>query len=218
MSLIGHVSPAFGLLFYTLMIIAFLGFNTFFLISEQSSLYLSLGYSAVMAWLIAILMESALLLFSYISSWSGSWFWKVILYAGCGMIAIVVVQVLDASAQHRGAEKIAGSERAAMLRKEISTLETLEAAALASIKGLDPKVYPTKISRLAGKLNSPGFEGYTYRLGILRGKLAGIKGTASVEAEISLMKWQRRVLVLCNIILASFLGFLWREKKRSFSA
>ncbi len=197
-------------------IAVFLGFNTFFLVSEQVSLYTSLGYSGMLATLIAVLTESALVSFSLMASWAKDYFWKFLLYAGCSVTAVIVIGVLDSSVKNRAAEKIRNSEQAEMLKKQILSLEAMEATALGIITSIDAKVYPTRVNRLMGQLNSPVSEhGYTYQLGQLRKQLAEVSvDTESVQQEIWVMKWQRWGAMLWNILMAAFLGFLLAGQKR----
>ncbi len=199
--------------FFSLCIIIFLGFNTAFLVLEQSGLYTSLGYSGAMAMMIALLTECALVLFSALASWAPGWIWKAGLYAGCLVTGFVVFNLLSVSVENRASKKLAGSEQAEILKKEIATFETLETAAIASIKNLNPSLYPTKINRLMAKLNAPGPEGFTFRLGKLREKLAGLSASGSVQKEIQVLQWQRWAAMLWNFLLAGFLGFLWRKKE-----
>jgi hypothetical protein len=201
---------------FSLCIVVFLGFNTAFLVLEQSSLYTSLGYSGAIALMIAILTESALILLSTMASWTPGWGWKIGLYAGCAGTGLVIFSLLNVSVENRAAGKLASSENAEMIKKEILTFETLEATALQSIQSLDPKVFPTKINRLTSKLNAPGPEGFTHRLGELRGKLAGLSASGSVLQEIQVLQWQRWAAMGWNILMAAFLGsLLTGEKKKS---
>jgi len=198
----------------SVVIAVFLSANTYFLVMEQASLYTSLGYSAGMALLIAILTEGALVLLSALASWTPGWIWKAGLYTGCLGIGFVIFCLLNVSVENRATEKTARSEQADMLKKEIRTLEALEGTALATIQNLDPKVYPTKINRLTARLNAPGPDGFTYRLGQLREKLAGLSATGTVQAEIKVLKWQRWASMGWNILLSGFLGFIWSQRKR----
>ena len=110
-----------GLLLFTLVVMIFLAANTFFLVTEQASLYESLGYSFRMALVVALLTEAALILLSAAASWAAG-FWKVFLYAGCLGTGIVIVGLLNSSVDNRALEKMAGSEQAAMLKKEIKSV------------------------------------------------------------------------------------------------
>lgn len=205
--------PAYAAGFF---IIVFLGFNTFFLVSEQVSLYTSLGYSGMLATLIAVLTEAALVSFSLMASWAKDYLWKFLLYAACSVTAVIVLGVLDSSVKNRALEKVRNSEQVEMLKKQINSLEALEATALGIISSIDAEIYPTKINRLMGQLNSPVSEhGYTYQLGQLRKQLAEVSvGTESVQQEILVMKWQRWGAMLWNILMAAFLGFLLAGQKR----
>ena len=200
-----------GLLLFSFTVLIFLAANTFFLVTEQASLYESLGYSAVMALIIAVITEAALILFSAASSWA-SGFWKVILQTGCLGTGIVVVGLLNSAVDNRILDKMASSETAEMLKKDIRTQEALEATALEMIDNLDPKLYPTKIHRLKAQLNSPGFEGHTFRLGQLREKLAALSVSGNLTQEVRVLQWQRWASMGWNILLAGFLGYLWRRK------
>ena len=200
-----------GLLLFSFAVLIFLAANTFFLVTEQASLYESLGYSAVMALIIAMITEAALILFSAASSWA-SGFWKVILQTGCLGTGIVIIGLLNSAVDNRVLDKMASSETAEMLKKDIRTQEALEATALEMIDNLDPKVYPTKIRRLKVQLNSPGFEGHTFRLGQLREKLAALSVSANLTQEVRVLQWQRWASMGWNILLAGFLGYLWRKK------
>ena len=200
-----------GLLLFTLVVMIFLAANTFFLVTEQASLYESLGYSFRMALVVALLTEAALILLSAAASWAAG-FWKVFLYAGCLGTGIVIVGLLNSSVDNRALEKMAGSEQAAMLKKEIKTQEALEGTALAIIGNLDVDVYPTRISRLKAQLNNPGPEGHTHRLGELREKLASLSASGNVAQEVRVLQWQRWASMGWNVLLAGFLGYLWRRK------
>ena len=145
------------------------------------------------------------------ASWAAG-FWKVFLYAGCLGTGIVIVGLLNSSVDNRALEKMAGSEQAAMLKKEIKTQEALEGTALAIIANLDASVYPTRISRLKAQLNNPGPEGHTHRLGKLREKLARLSASGNVAAEVRVLQWQRWASMGWNVLLAGFLGYLWRRK------
>lgn len=199
-----------------LFIAVFLGFNTLFLVSEQVSLYTSLGYSGMLATLIAVLTESALVSFSLMASWAKDYLWKFLLYAGCSVTAVIVIGVLDSSVKNRAAEKIRNYEQAEMLKKQILSLEAMEATALQSIANLDGRLYPTKIRRLTARLNSSGSEGYTRELRDLRERLSGVSlGNPAVRNEIKILQWQRWVAMLWNILMAGFLGSLLGGKNRN---
>ena len=200
-----------GLLMFSLAVLIFLAANTFFLVTEQASLYESLGYSAVMALIIAVITEAALILFSAASSWATG-FWKVILHTGCLGTGIVIIGLLNSAVDNRILDKMASSETAEMLKKDIRTQEALEDTALEMIGNLDPKLYPTKIRRLKAQLNSPGFEGHTFRLGQLREKLATLSVSGNLTQEVRVLQWQRWASMGWNILLAGFLGYLWRRK------
>ena len=200
-----------GLLLFTLVVMIFLAANTFFLVTEQASLYESLGYSFRMALVVALLTEAAFILLSAAASWAAG-FWKVFLYAGCLGTGIVIVGLLNSSVDNRALEKMAGSEQAGMLKKEIKTQEALEGTALAIIGNLDADVYPTRISRLKAQLNNPGPEGHTHRLGELREKLASLSASGNVAQEVRVLQWQRWASMGWNVLLAGFLGYLWRRK------
>jgi hypothetical protein len=187
--------------------------NTFFLVTEQASLYESMGYKERMPLFLAILTEIFLIALSLLGNWTNDPVWKIALFSACGMTVAVVLNVLDASAHNRGAKITAQSEQVIAAKKRIAALEPLEAAALAAIKGLDPKVYPTKIRELSRRLNSPGPEGYSLKIENLRKELAGKAATSQVS-ETRVMIWQRRVSMACNLILSGFLGSLWRRRKK----
>jgi len=199
--------------FFSLCMIIFLGFNTAFLVLEQSSLYTSLGYTGTIALMIAVLTESALILFSTMAAWSPGWIWKAGLYGGMLGTGFVIFSLLNVSVENRAAGKVSNSEQAEMLKKEIVTQEALEATALAIIDNLDPRVYPTRISLLKAKLNGPGPEGHTFRLGQLRERLATLSATGTVQAEIQVLQWQRWASMVWNVLLAGFLGYLWKRKR-----
>jgi len=197
---------------FSLCIITFLGFNTAFLVLEQSSLYTSLGYSGAIALMIAVLTESALILFSTMASWTHGWIWKAGLYGGMLGTGFVIFSLLNVSVENRAAGKVSNSEQAEMLKKDIRTQEALEGTALGIISNLDPRLYPTKISRLKAKLNGPGPEGHTHRLGLLRERLAALSVAGTVQAQIQVLQWQRWASMAWNVLLAGFLGYLWRRK------
>ncbi len=194
-------------------ILILLSANTFFLVSEQAGLYESLGYQDRMPLFLAILTEVFLITLSLLGNWTNDPVWKIALFSACGMTVAVILNVLDASAQHRGAEKMAQSEQVIAAKKRIAALEPLEAAALAAINDLDPKVYPTKIRELSRRLNTPGSEGYSLKIENLRKELAGKTATSQIS-ETRVMIWQRRVSMACNLILSGFLGSLWRRRKK----
>ena len=73
----------FGVLCYSVLIAIFICTNTYFLVSEQQNLYISLGYSVAQSWFIALLMESTIVLLSGAASFTHNLFWKVALYACC---------------------------------------------------------------------------------------------------------------------------------------
>lgn len=192
-------------------ILVLLGANTFFLVHEQYSLYLALGYGFEMAVLIAVLTESLLISLSLLSAWTVDFVWKGALLTCCLLTVAVVVNILDSSARHRSDTAAQKSEQAERLKKEVATLEALEGTALAMIKKYDQRVYPTKINALMTQLEAPDSRGYSRRLREANAKLETI--TAVGSGDVEPLIWQRRIAMLCNLVLAGFLGFLWRRKE-----
>ncbi|MFK7826866.1 MAG: hypothetical protein AB8G05_22170 [Oligoflexales bacterium] len=200
--------PIFGL---SLLILTFLGFNTFFLVSEQVSLYESMSYSTGMALLIAILSEASLILLSSMASWVSNLEWKLWLTSGTVAMVVVMVGILDSSAKSRVNTAAKQSQEAKSIEKQIITLRALEAPILAQIKSLDPEVYPSKINRLSSKLTSRP-DGYSYKIELFSKRLSSI---SIAEADTTKLIWQRRVSLMINLIMSSFLGFLWSRKQES---
>ena len=204
----------FSLWLASLTILSFLGFNTYFLVAEQFSLYQSLGYGFSMASLIAVLTELSMILLSLLANWTKDFVWKLALFAGCACIVYTVVGVLDSSAQHRSAAKLAESEMSMRLKKEITSLEAKEATALAIIGNLNLNTHPTKISRLMSELEGSGPKGYSYWLKSARKRLDKITAVSVSNHEVEVLKQQRRVALLVNLLLSGFLGFLWSQKRK----
>ena len=194
-------------------ILALLGANTFFLVAEQLSLYESLGYGYRMALLISVLTESLLISLSLLTSWTSSWLWKPLLLTGCVLTCFVVVNILDSSVQNRVSVAAEQTGKAERLKKRIASLEKLEGTALAIIAKYDPDIYPTRVSGLMAKLEAQGPDGYSRRLREANAELDKISAAGSGHAEVLL--WQRRVAMLCNLILSGFLGFLWSSKSKT---
>lgn len=180
-------------------------------LSETGVRYLALGYGYKMAVLIALLTECLLISLSLLSAWTVDLIWKGALLTCCVLTCFVVVNILDSSARHRSDAAAQKSEQVERLKKEIATLEALEGTALALIKKYDPKVYPTKINALMAQLEAPDSRGYSRRLREANAKLETI--TAVGSGDSGALIWQRRVAMLCNLVLAGFLGYLWRRKQ-----
>ena len=202
----------FSLWLASLTILTFLGFNTYFLVAEQFSLYQSLGYGFGMAGLIAVLTELSIILLSILANWTQDFVWKLALFAGCFCVLYTVIGVLDSSAKYRSAAKLAESEMSLRLKKEIMALETKEATALAIIANFNTNTHPTKINRLMSELEGKGPKGYSHRLKFARKKLDKITAVSVSNQEVEVLQQQRRVALLCNLLLSGFLGFLWRRK------
>lgn len=208
--MIAEKVPTFGL---SLLLIVFLACNTFFLVSEQQSLYESMSYSAGMALMIAVLSEASLILLSAIASWTSNLEWKIGLTAGMLAMLAVMVGILDSSAKSRVNTTVRQSQEAKNIEKQLTTLRALEAPILARIKNLDPNVYPTKINELSLELTTPP-NGHSYKIEQLTSRL-GLINTA--DADTSKLIWQRRVSLFLNLLFSAFLGSLWAKKdKESF--
>ena len=123
----------------------------------------------------------------------------------------VMVGVLDSSAKNRSNAAVKQTQEAKNITDEINTLKKLREPILARIEKLDPKVYPTKISRLSAQLTTPP-EGYSYKIDQLTTKLATI---STAEADTSKLVWQRRAALFINLLLSAFLGFLWSKNQES---
>ena len=195
----------------SLLILTFLGFNIYFLVSEQQSLYTSMSYSAGMALLIAILSETSLILLSTMASWTANLEWKIGLTTGMVAMVVVMVGVLDSSAKNRSNTAARQTKEAQNIEKQLTTLRALEAPILARIEKLDPQDYRTEISRLSAQLTTPP-EGYSYKIDQLSTKLATI---STAEADTSKLVWQRRAALFINLLLSAFLGFLWSKNQES---
>ena len=135
----------------SLLILAFLGFNTYFLVSEQQSLYTSMSYSAGMALLIAILSEASVILLSTMASWTANLEWKIGLTTGMVAMVAVMVGVLDSSAKNRSSAAARKTKEAQNIEKQLITLRALEAPILARIENLDP--HHTGLRLVAYQLN-----------------------------------------------------------------
>ena len=195
----------------SLLILAFLGFNTYFLVSEQQSLYTSMSYSASMALMIALLSEGSLILLSTMASWTSNLEWKIGLTTGMVVMVAVMVGVLDSSAQNRSNTAARQTQEAKNIEKQIATLRALEAPILARIEKLDPQHYRTEISRLSSQLTTPP-NGYSYKIEQLSNKLANI---STSNADTTKLLWQRRAALFINLLLSAFLGFLWSKNQES---
>ena len=195
----------------SLLILTFLGFNTYFLVSEQQSLYTSMSYSAGMALLIAILSEASVILLSTMASWTANLEWKIGLTTGMVVMVAVMVGVLDSSAHHRSSTAAKQTQDAKNITDEIDALKKLREPILSRIEKLDPQAYRTEISRLSAQLTTPP-NGYSYKIDQLTTKLATI---STAEADTSKLVWQRRASLFINLLLSAFLGFLWSKNQES---
>ena len=201
-----------SLLLMSVVILTFLGFNTFFLVAEQTSLYESMSYSSAMAVMIAVLSEVSLLLLSVMASWTSNLEWKIGLMAGMVAMVVVMVGILDSSAATRVNSAAKQTQESKNIADEINTLKKLREPILARIEKLDPQHYRTEISRLSAQLSTPP-NGYSYKIEQLSGKLATIN---TANADLSKMVWQRRAALMINLIVSAFLGSLWSRKSTSF--
>lgn len=201
----GSDNMGFG---FVVLIFALLTGNTFFLITEQSGLYTAFGYTEEQSWFIAILSELMLVVLSGCATRTTHPLWKSVLLGGCATMTFVVVSVLDSSAQHRGGKIAQQTEEVTRAKKELETLEALEATALEVIARYDPKVYPTKITALMAKLEAPGPEGYSRRIREASKELATLAESSALADITELLLWQRRVMMFVNLILSGYLGFL----------
>ena len=209
----GKPRKGFGVLCYSVLIAIFICTNTYFLIGEQQNLYMSLGYSVAQSWFIALLMEATIVLLSATASFTHNIFWKVALYGCCALSCYVAVGVLESSSENRSHNKIAASAQSLQLQKEIATLEAKERTALAIISNLDPKIYPTKIIRLTQQLENNDMGGYSFQLREARASLGELRNISTSANEIFILSLQRKIALLCNIVLAGFLGYLWSARE-----
>jgi hypothetical protein len=99
------------------------------------------------------------------------------------------------------------------LQREIATLEAKERTALAIISNLDPKIYPTKITRLTQQLENNDMGGYSFQLREARASLGQLRNISTSSNEIFILSLQRKIALLCNIVLAGFLGYLWSARE-----
>lgn len=203
----------FAELCYSALIAIFICTNTYFLIGEQQNLYMSLGYSIAQSWFIALLMESTIVLLSGTASFTHNLFWKVALYTCCALSCYVAVGVLESSSQNRSRNKIAASAKSIQLQKEIATLEAKEKTAMTIISNLDPKIYPTRIKRLTQRLENNEMGGYSFKLRQARHSLSELGNVSTSAKEIFILSLQRKIALLCNIVLAGFLGYLWSARE-----
>ena len=201
-----------AVLCYSALIAIFICTNTYFLIGEQQNLYMSLGYSVAQSWFIALLMEATIVLLSATASFTHNIFWKVALYGCCALSCYVAVGVLESSSENRSHNKIAASAQSLQLQREIATLEAKERTALAIISNLDPKIYPTKITRLTQQLENNDMGGYSFQLREARASLDELRNISTSVNEIFILSLQRKIALLCNIVLAGFLGYLWSAR------
>jgi len=208
----GKPRKGFGVLCYSALISIFICTNTYFLIGEQQNLYISLGYSVAQSWFIALLMESTIVLLSAAASFTHNLFWKALLYGCCALSCYVAVGVLESSSENRSHNKIAASAQSLQLQKEIATLEAKERTTLAIISNLDPKIYPTKITRLTQQLENNDMGGYSFQLRQARASLGELRNVSTSANEIFILSLQRKIALLCNIVLAGFLGYLWSAR------
>ena len=204
----GKPRKRFGVLCYSALIAIFICTNTYFLIGEQQNLYMSLGYSVAQSWFIALLMEATIVLLSATASFTHNIFWKALLYGCCALSCYVAVGVLESSSENRSHNKIAASAQSLQLQREIATLEAKERTALAIISNLDPKIYPTKITRLTRQLENNDMGGYSFQLRQARASLGQLRNISTSANEIFILSLQRKIALLCNIVLAGFLGYL----------
>ena len=202
-----------AVLCYSALIAIFICTNTYFLIGEQQNLYMSLGYSVAQSWFIALLMEATIVLLSATASFTHNIFWKALLYGCCALSCYVAVGVLESSSENRSHNKIAASAQSLQLQREIATLEAKERTALAIISNLDPKIYPTKITRLTQKLENNDMGGYSFQLRQARANLDELRSVSTSANEIFILSLQRKIALLCNIVLAGFLGYLWSARE-----
>ena len=202
-----------AVLCYSALIAIFICTNTYFLIGEQQILYMSLGYSVAQSWFIALLMEATIVLLSATASFTHNLFWKGLLYGCCALSCYVAVGVLESSSENRSHNKIAASAQSLQLQREIATLEAKERTALAIISNLDPKIYPTKITRLTQKLENNDVGGYSFQLREARASLDELRNVSTSANEIFILSLQRKIALLCNIVLAGFLGYLWSARE-----
>ena len=205
-------------------IILFVCSNTWFLVSEQYSLNLALGYGVFLAWLIAILTEASLVLLSMLGSYTSNLTWKIGLYAACGFMTWTTIGVISSSVDTRVGQSAATSDKINRLKSRLSSLQAQEATALAVIRGLDTDVYPTRIQRLSAKLE----DGISAEIKIVNAEIDQLMSNHTSTKSAPLVQ-QRKMLLLCNLLLSAFLGFLWsgrsgcwisqmsRSVKRSFS-
>ena len=205
-------------------IILFVCSNTWFLVSEQYSLNLALGYGVFLAWLIAILTEASLVLLSMLGSYTSNLSWKIGLYSACAFMTWTTIGVISSSVDTRVEQSAAKTKKIKRLENRLASLEAQEGTALAVINGLDSDVYPTKIQRLSSKLEA----GISAEIKKVNADIDQLLSNHTSAKSAPLVQ-QRRMLLLCNLLLSAFLGFLWsgrsgcwisqisRSVKRSFS-
>lgn len=192
-----------------LLVLAFLFANTFFLVSEHSGFYQSLGYSFAFAWFIAATMEFAMLLLPSLAA-GVEGLWKIILMAVLGVCVVVSFQVLDESARERGRELTSQDNRVKRLQESREALKSVQAPIIARIKFLDPNHNRTEINRLTSKLENRQ-NGISHKISQIDAELDKLVESRSGSAAVAVMLWQRRALLLVNLVLAGFLGALRKK-------
>ena len=185
-------------------IILFVCFNTWFLVSEQYSLNLALGYGVILAWVIAVLTEGSLVLLSTLGSYTSNLTWKIGLYAACAFMTWTTIGVISSSVDTRVEQSAATSDKINRLKSRLSSLQAQEATALAVIRGLDTDVYPTRIQRLSAKLE----DGISAEIKVVSAEIDQLMSNHTSTKSAPLVQ-QRKMLLLCNLLLSAFLGFLW---------
>ena len=181
-------------------ILIFLVANTVFLVHEQTVFFLMKKYSLTQAIYFSVLMESALLLLSFLASYVRNKIMKLCYYVLLVLSIVVSSLIVCSSVEKRDQQEVQASERIQSLKKQIKALERQEAIALANIEALDPEKYPSKRGRLVDSLQA----GVAKELAKKREILNSAEVGGLIEGETTVMKWMRLLAIAWNVIFAHF--------------
>ena len=181
---------------FSIAIMIFLAANTVFLVHEQTVFFLLKKYSMAQAIYFSILMESALLLLSFLASFTSNKTMKFCYYTLLAISIVVSSLVVCSSVEKRDQQEVQVSKKIQNLKKQIITLERQESIYLSNIEALDPEKYPSKRARLAQELNTSIGEKLSKKRAEFNDSSVGL-----VMGETAIMKWMRLLAIAWNVVL-----------------
>ena len=135
------------------------------------------------------------------------------LYGILAATVCVSAGIVLKSVERKEGSVSARSEKAEMLRRQISSLERQEQLQLENIESIDASTYPTKRGQLLRNLE----QGTKRELNKVRSKLSTLSVSAVNSGETMVMMWLRLLAIAWNIVLCHLLATRGKMKALDIS-